>query len=233
MLGWTPSSGIYLGMIMVALYSFSGGILCFHLDRYSTIYRDDRCNGIVGSRLSSSSSTDFLTVCIIGKYRSPSIRMDTSRCNTRTHTICPRLVFGWFGGIGQPHIIIRAMTLDDPQNIQTMRRTYFFGISSSVFSPLLLDYTQKSISQNMEIFCSIRKRHFPFYRQSYFLPFSRCCIGITFAATMSTADSQVLASSASLTQDVWTEKKNDYLVSKICNHRGSIDSWIGCIHRSE
>ena len=32
---------------------------------------------------------------------------------------------------------------------------------------------------------------------------------------MSTADSQVLASSASLTQDVWTEKKNDYLSSKI------------------
>lgn len=126
---------------------------------------------------------------------------------------------GWaiagFGGIGQPHIIIRAMTVQSPDSIPTMRRTYFIWyILFSIFTFLVGLYARIYFTGDLQTLFD-KETALPMLASAQLAPFFvGFILAAIFAATMSTADSQVLASSASITQDVLRFKKNTFLYSK-------------------
>ena len=215
MLGWSPTSGVFLGMFMVALYSFSGGIR-------ASIWTD-----IAQSFVMIFAMAVLVFVCHVKIIPIPEIISQLK--NIDRHLIewtpsdatlgLPLYALGWFlagfGGIGQPHIIIRAMTLDHPQNIATMRRTYFvWYVLFSIFVFLVGLYARLYFEQHSDLLFD-KETALPILA-AHTLPtfLVGVILAALFAATMSTADSQVLASSASITQDIWTKNKDNYRLSK-------------------
>ena len=127
-------------------------------------------------------------------------------------------IIGWFfsgvGVIGQPHVMVRFMTIDSTKNIPKTRIYYYtwytlfylFSILAAFVARLLIPETN-----NMDPELAL-----PTLAQSL-LPefFVGVILAGIFAATMSTADSQILACTASITNDLSLNKNNNYLINKL------------------
>lgn len=215
-LQWSPISGALIGAGLVALYSYAGGIR-------ASMWTDTAQAFVMIFAMSALVWTCHVEIAPI------------STLGERLYTIDPMLLtwtpsdatlgltlnaLGWllagFGGVGQPHIIVRVMTLADPNKIGVMRRVYFSWYI--VFSALTMlvglfarvyFHDQTALSFDKEV-------ALPMLAQAYLAPI---WVGVIlagiFAATISTADSQVLASSASLTQDIFTQYRSSYTASKL------------------
>ena len=215
MLDWDPSTGILMGMLMVALYSFSGGIR-------ASIWTDIAQSFVMIVAMALLVVVCHLNVAPITTLESQLSTIDPALLlwtpSDATLGIFP-YALGWFlagfGGIGQPHIIIRAMTIQSPEGIPTMRRTYFsWYILFSIFTFLVGLYSRIYFDGQDILFD--KETALPLLAAEQLPEF---LVGVVlaalFAATMSTADSQVLASSASITQDLRKDQKDNYLYSKI------------------
>ena len=127
-------------------------------------------------------------------------------------------IIGWFfsgvGVIGQPHVMVRFMTIDSTKNIPKTRIYYYtwytlfylFSILAAFVARLLIPETN-NIDPELAL---------PTLAQSL-LPefFVGVILAGIFAATMSTADSQILACTASITNDLSLNKNNNYLINKL------------------
>ena len=127
-------------------------------------------------------------------------------------------IIGWFfsgvGVIGQPHVMVRFMTIDSTKNIPKTRIYYYtwytlfylFSILAAFVARLLIPETN-----NMDPELAL-----PTLAQGL-LPefFVGVILAGIFAATMSTADSQILACTASITNDLSLNKNNNYLINKL------------------
>ena len=127
-------------------------------------------------------------------------------------------IIGWFfsgvGVIGQPHVMVRFMTIDSTKNIPKTRIYYYtwytlfylFSILAAFVARLLIPETN-----NLDPELAL-----PTLAQSL-LPefFVGVILAGIFAATMSTADSQILACTASITNDLSLNKNNNYLINKL------------------
>jgi SSS family transporter len=123
-------------------------------------------------------------------------------------------VFAGFGVIGQPHIMIRFMTIDHTDNMKKTQTyyysfyilftilTYGVGLVSRVLLPEASNFDAElalpTLSQQL-------------------LP--DVLIGVVlaglFSATMSTADSQVLSCSAAFTRDIIPKEKDTLIITKL------------------
>ena len=215
-LDWQPQVGIYVGSVMVAIYSFAGGIR-------ASLWTD------VAQAIVMIIAMGALT--LVCHFQVISL----SDLYTALESINPKLIswtphdaslglfayaMGWFlagfGGIGQPHMIIRAMTIKDVNGIKTMRRVYFsWYIVFSVFTMLVGLYARLYF-ESLNSVSFDKETALPMLADAHLSKFwVGLILAALFAATMSTADSQVLASSASLTQDILPKYQNNYLASKI------------------
>ena len=127
-------------------------------------------------------------------------------------------IIGWFfsgvGVIGQPHVMVRFMTIDSTKNIPKTRIYYYtwytlfylFSILAAFVARLLIPETN-----NLDPELAL-----PTLAQGL-LPefFVGVILAGIFAATMSTADSQILACTASITNDLSLNKNNNYLINKL------------------
>ena len=215
-LSWAPESGVYIGAVMVAVYSFAGGIR-------ASLWTD------VAQAMVMIVAMGALTwVC-----HDQVVALST--LGERLESINPALLswtpsdatlgllpysLGWFlagfGGVGQPHMIVRAMTVDSPDSITLMRRVYFsWYLLFSVFTMLVGLYARVYFeASSVGVFD--KETALPMLAGAHLSPlWVGLILAALFAASMSTADSQVLASSASLTQDVAPQLRSSYGASKV------------------
>ena len=118
-----------------------------------------------------------------------------------------------FGVVGQPHIMTRFMAMDDPESM-TKVRTYYYsyylifsiltfiaGISTRILLPDIASFDPEVALPTLA---------------NSILP--EMLVGIIlagiFAATMSTADSQILSCTAAITRDL-TDKNPSYIFTKL------------------
>lgn len=127
------------------------------------------------------------------------------------------MVFGGLGVIGQPHILVRTMTIRDAREVSRARLYYFLwlipfyalaiwvGLHARVILPGLGEHARFSTEQALPLL-SIE-----------LLP--DVLIGLMlaglFSATMSTADSQILACTSAVTQDLQPAWSGSYAISKL------------------
>lgn len=214
-LEWDPTTGVFIGAVMVVAYSFAGGIR-------ASIWTD-----VAQSIVMIVAMTTLVVVAHLGikpLFALPSAlaAIDPALLHWTPPDATLGLIpyaLGWFlaglGGVGQPHIIIRAMTLDSEASIPAMRRTYFsWYIAFSVVTFAVGLYARVYFNGASAQFDP--ETALPVLAGSL-LP--QLAVGFViaalFAATMSTADSQVLACSASITQDIATKWKDNFLASKV------------------
>ena len=124
---------------------------------------------------------------------------------------------GWFlaglGGVGQPHIIVRAMAVESPEAVPVMRRTYFsWYIVFSVFTMLVGLYARIHLDgADFDAETAL-----PLLAGDFLAPvLVGVILAAMFAATISTADSQVLACSASVTQDLAPSHRENHRNAKL------------------
>ena len=131
----------------------------------------------------------------------------------------PRLfLLGWLaaglGVVGQPHIMIRAMTLDDPDNTDKARKIYIVWYVLFAAAAVGVGLAARALLPGGEGFDT--ELAMPMLAQEL-LP--SVLVGFIlaglFAATMSTADSQLLACSAAITQDIFPQFAQNYRMVKM------------------
>ena len=212
MLGWDELIGILIGFVLVVAYCYAGGIR-------ASIWTDaiQSCVMIVGSLILC-----WIALGEVGGFGGLNSELK-SQDPALTNLMPPDLMFGismwvfafFLGGLavaGQPQVVSRIMTLDS-DNDRKQAMIWFFvwqtpfiimitfiGLASRVLFdstdfdpelglPMLAMGTMPAIGIGM-ILASI------------------------FAATMSTADSQVLACTAAITDDIKPEWREDHKTTK-------------------
>ncbi len=127
-------------------------------------------------------------------------------------------IIGWFfsgvGVIGQPHVMVRFMTIDNTKNIPKTRIYYYtwytlfysLSILAGFVARLLIPETN-NIDPELAL-PTLALNLLPEF-------FVGVVLAGIFAATMSTADSQIISCTASITNDLSFNKKNNYLTNKV------------------
>jgi len=203
-LGWEPATGAWLVAAMVLAYSSAGGIR-------ASIWTD-----AAQSLVMLAAMAILLAVSVVA-LGGPSATVAGWRAIPGYFDLTPPdmivpgaaglalFVIGWmFAGlsvIGQPHVMVRFMALDQPQHMNAARGWYYsfftvfyamatgVGMLSRLYLPGMADLDPELALPTMAV---------------QLLP--PVLVGVIlagiFAATMSTADSLVLSCSAAITHDL-------------------------------
>mgnify|MGYP002639841455 CR=1 FL=1 len=214
MLDWDYTLGIIIAGLIVAIYCFSGGIrasiwtdvvqsilMCgaMFLLLVVSVYQ---CGGLF-ELFSSLASIDIRLV-----------EMIPSEMKAYFIVFLISLLLNGYGVIGQPHTMVRPMSINDPSKMNVARNIYFvlyvaFGLASlgvGLASRVLMpEVAQLDPELTLPLLAA------------KFLP--EVLVGLIlagiFSAAISTADSQIISCSASITQDLFPKFKNSYIFSKI------------------
>ena len=210
--GWDYAWGIIIGAVVVVLYCFSGGIR-------ASIWTDS-----VQTVVMIAALILLFIFTIIAGGGVGNLYADLGQIDANLTALFPSdlawgflpFFIGWlvagFGAVGQPHIVVRAMALDSADNMGKARdiRTIcgiitafaaiFIGLAGRVLLPSINDPELALLDLSQELLPGI-------------------LVGVMlaglFAATISTADSQILSCSAALTQDLFPGLAKSYKYAKI------------------
>ena len=213
--GWNYSLGIILGAIIVVTYCFSGGIRAsIWTDAIQSVLMMIAMLMLTGVALSACNG--------IGGLWQQLAAIDSQLVDPIPGEL--KFGFGLFllswliaglGVVGQPHIMVRAMVINDAENMGLTRNIYaisyvvfstaavLVGLSARVLLPGLINNGDPELAlPQMAV---------------QLLP--AILVGVIlagiFSAVISTADSQILACSAALTQDLFPGMGNSYRLVKV------------------
>lgn len=216
--GWDYSMGAIIGSVIVFLYCMSGGLRAsIWTDAAQSVVMIiamvmlfivgvDSVGGFSQyvAQLDSISST-YLSV------RPTGLALDNS---IGIMLFILGWVFGGIGVIGQPHIMIRFMTLDNAENMTKTKVYYYLWYIAFYSITIGVGLTARLLIPNVDNFDA--ELALPVISQQL-LP--EILIGVVlagiFSATMSTADSQILSCSAAFTRDIVPGKKDSLLFTKL------------------
>lgn len=216
--GWDYSVGAIIGATIVVIYCFAGGIR-------ASIWTDAAQSFVMVFAMGALLIMSLVTIGGVQPFLTQLNEVSptyTSLFPTDLSfgpVLGPVLfVLGWFfagfGVIGQPHIMIRFMAINDPEKM-TKTRAYYYswyvvfyvctfgvGLMARLLMPDVMDF-------DAELALPLLAKHL----------FSEFFIGLVlaglFAATMSTADSQIISCTASLSHDLKLNRANTYWVTKL------------------
>lgn len=210
--GWDYAWGIIIGAVIVIAYCFSGGIRAsIWTDAVQTVV-------MIGALLL------LLVVVVDAGSGVGNIFTELGNTDAGLVALFPAdlgwgffpFFIGWliagFGAVGQPHIVVRAMAIDSANNMGKARdiRTIcglvtafaaiFIGLAGRILIPEIADPELALLDLSVDLLPGV-------------------LVGVMlaglFAATISTADSQILSCSAALTQDLFPGMAKSYRLAKI------------------
>lgn len=216
--GWNYNTGAIIGAVMVFLYCMAGGIR-------ASIWTD-----------AAQSVVMFLSMfllCVIGVHHvgglgelwrqlgaiGPAyVALFPADLQSMGGAGYMLFVIGWlfggFGVIGQPHIMVRFMTVDKPENMNLVRVYYYVWYASFYVLTVIVGLVCRAMLPETGRFDA--ELALPMLAQ---LMFPDILVGLVlaglFAATMSTADSQVISCSAAITMDLLPGKTKTTWHSKL------------------
>lgn len=219
---WPMWVGSVLGVVVVTVYCLSGGIR-------ASIWTD-----AVQSVVMIGAMSLLLLYCGLQAGGPAALHAQLEAIDPSLVEVFPSgLAFGFglyllgfvFGGIatiGQPHILVRFMALDATDSVRRARDIYFlwytfFSLAAfavGLYARVLLP----DLGAGLEgaALAAATEAALPELSMALLPP---ALVGVMlaglFAATMSTADSQILSCSAAITQDVAPRFRTSYNASKV------------------
>ena len=211
--GWPYATGAIIGAALVAFYCYAGGIR-------ASIWTDVAQSIVMFVAMILLLITSQFALGGPVAFVHALYGIDPHLASLwPQHTALGPLLFclGWFfgglGTVGQPHIMVRFMTLADAQQMKAARNIYISWYTLFAIGAVLVGAATRVLLpelQGMDPELAL-----PALAETL-LP--QILIGLTlaaiFAATISTADSQILSASAALTQDLFPQWANDYRLAK-------------------
>ena len=210
--GWDYAWGIIIGAIIVVVYCFSGGIRAsIWTDSVQTIVMIGALLMLLVFTLSATGGVGKI-YSNLGQIDGNLVRLFPTDL---TWGFTPFFI-GWlvagFGAVGQPHIVVRAMAIDSADSMGKARdiRTIcgFVTASSAIFIGLAARVLLPDLNDPELALLDLSQSLLPGILVGVILA------GL-FAATISTADSQILSCSAALTQDLFPGLAKSYKFAKI------------------
>jgi sodium/proline symporter len=213
--GWNYAVGAVIGADIVLLYCFSGGIR-------ASIWTDAPQSVVMVGEIFLLAITGVAEAGGFAALWQKLAAIDPQLIN-----IAPAnarfgfglFVLGWFGAgvgvIGQPHIMVRIMASRRPEDARFTRHIYTawnflltIGCTIAALCCRVLLPVDQSFDPELAL---------PTLSMEL-LPAALVGVIIAglFAATMSTADSQILVCSAAITQDLFPRWGNSYGMGKLC-----------------
>jgi len=217
LLGWDQYAGAVIGAVMVLLYSYAGGIRAsIWTDAAQSFVMIIAMIVLLWISIDSVGGFEIFAKRLqeVGPYYMAWFPPELNKSFVNTASFVLGWLFAGFGVVGQPHIMVRFMAMDNPDNL-TRTRVYYYswfivfyavtigvGLASRILLPETAQFDAELALPTLA---------------SNLLP--EILIGLVlagiFAATMSTADSLILSCSASLTHDFIEKKKHSLLAAKI------------------
>lgn len=217
--GWNMAAGAVVGSIIVLLYCFSGGIR-------ASIWTDAAQSLVM---IVSMSILLFVAMAQIGGPREildklaavqPGYMAWFPQDMPLGGFLGPVLfIAGWmfagFGVIGQPHVMVRFMSMKKPEHI-TKARFFYYGWYFLFYAVTIgVGLMARLLIPNAGAFDA--ELALPILAKDLLSPFlTGLLLAGLFAATMSTADSLILSCSASVTRDLFPHStKHAFLITKL------------------
>ena len=209
MLDWPETTGILIGFILVVAYCYAGGIR-------ASIWTDaaQSCVMIVGSTI--------LCLVALGEVGGLSgLHNELATIDSAMVNIYPSgLKFGatlwiaafFLGGLGvagQPQVVSRVMTLKDDKDRKQAMVWFFVWQTPFIALMFLIGLACRAIFDGT-LAPEDAEEGLPLLAQSLNPILGGVILASIFAATMSTADSQVLACTAAITDDIKPEWNQDH-----------------------
>ncbi len=216
--GWDYSIGAIIGSVIVFLYCLSGGIR-------ASIWTDAAQSIVM---IFAMTLLFFVGVNQVGGFDQYVSKLDAISPTflslqptglSLDNSVGVLLfilgwVFGGFGVIGQPHIMIRFMTVDNPESMNKTKVYYYSWYIAFYAVTIGAGLTARLILPESSSFDA--ELALPLMSQQM-LP--EILIGVVlagiFSATMSTADSQILSCSAAFTRDILPKEKVTLFITKL------------------
>ena len=213
MMGWPELVGILIGFVLVVAYCYAGGIR-------ASIWTDaaQSCVMIVGSLILC-----WIALGEVGGFSGMNSGLE-SQDTALTNIMPPDLMFGFslwvfaflLGGLavaGQPQVVSRVMTLGSEKDRKQAMIWFFVWQTPFIILMTFVGLASRVLFPKAESFDP--ELGLPMLAMD-----TMPAIGIgmilasIFAATMSTADSQVLACTAAITDDIKPEWREDHKTTK-------------------
>jgi len=223
--GWDYNAGAVIGAVMVFAYCMAGGIrasiwtdaaqsivmfgsmalLCFmglqHVGGLGALWQQMEAIGPTYTQMFPTEVMDLQ----IGGVALPGLGIALFLAGW---------LFGGFGVIGQPHIMVRFMTVDKVENVNRVRAYYYGWYSTFYLFTVVTGLIARVVLAKTEGFDS--ELALPTLAQAL-MP--DVMIGLVlaglFAATMSTADSQIISCSAAVTRDILPHPPKNVWLTKL------------------
>ena len=214
MLGWAEYIGIIIGFVLVVAYCYAGGIR-------ASIWTDaaQSCVMIVGSTLLC-----YVALTEVGWFSG--LHNSLNNIDPALTSITPpdlkfgfsMWVFAFFlGGLGvagQPQVVSRIMTLESEEDRKQACLWFFIWQTPFLALMIIIGLASRVIFPESGTFDP--ELALPMLAMDVLGPFwVGLILASIFAATMSTADSQVLACTAAITDDVIPEWSTNHKKTKI------------------
>jgi len=212
---WNLWIGIIIGTIIVVIYCFSGGIR-------ASIWTDTiQAIIMIGSLLL------LLIVSIVkcggfNQLWTQLAAIDPALINLSPAKLPLGFIpyfIGWavagFGVVGQPHIMVRAMAINNAQNVAKARDIKVIAGLTTSFASMGIGLTGRVLLPDL-LSNGDPELALPLLALNL-LPVALVGVMLAgvFSATMSTADSQILSCSAALTQDMFPQFAHSYKIVKL------------------
>ncbi len=212
MMGWSEVVGILIGFVLVVAYCYAGGIR-------ASIWTDaaQSCVMIVGSII--------LCWVALGEVGGISSMHDSleSQNPALTNFLPPDLRFGFsmwmfaflLGGLGvagQPQVVSRVMTLGSDKDRKEAMIWFFVWQTPFILLMVVAGFASRVLFSEVGF---DEELALPTLAMETMPAFGiGMILASIFAATMSTADSQVLACTAAITDDIKPEWRNEHKTTK-------------------
>ncbi|MEJ6654206.1 MAG: sodium/proline symporter [Euryarchaeota archaeon] len=213
MLGWSQIIGILIGFVLVVAYCYAGGIR-------ASIWTDaaQSCVMIVGSTILC-----YVAVGEVGGFsglHSTLKSFDPNMVNIYPSSLkfgatlwIAAFFLGGLGVAGQPQVVSRVMTLEDDKARKEAAVWFFIWQTPFIILMFIIGLACRAVFLDMD--ASDAETGLPVLAMEVLNPFlAGVILASIFAATMSTADSQVLACTAAITDDLKPEWSQNHSATK-------------------
>jgi sodium/proline symporter len=213
--GWDYALGNILGAVIVVIYCFSGGV------------RAEIWTDTVQSIVMIGSLLLLLVVAIANCGGLPELWTKLAAIDPALVNFSPTnlplgfipFFIGWivagFGVVGQPHLLTRVMAIDSPENVTMALNIKTVASQITSFSAIAIGLAARVLIPDL-LTTGDPELALPYLAGQLLHPiFVGLMLAGVFAATMSTADSQILCCSAALTQDIFPGFAKSYRLVKL------------------
>ena len=213
MLGWSEVIGILIGFVLVVAYCYAGGIR-------ASIWTDAAQSSVM---IIGSSLLCYIAMQEVGGISGLHDGLESQNANL-TSMVPADLNFGvslwifafFLGGLsvaGQPQVVTRVMTLATDQDRKTAMLWFFAWQTPFLLIMVIIGLASRVVFTGADFDPELG---LPMLAMETLGPFwVGLILASIFAATMSTADSQVLACTAAFTDDVMPQISQDHKKTKI------------------